>query len=307
MLAHVVAFPTNTAGTNCSQAQLSKTIGSMWRSEKAEVQCFFYELARARLEEHRRLYPDYKFRPTVTQKAKDARIARRGKKLPALSAAHKAKAEGRSPASANAKKSAPASKRQLSPEPSSDEEQDDQHDRHYPQQRAASPAMTAPPSPTLADLPSSRISRPLAMPYEHSRSMSFASTCPSTSPMSFRTSHEIDYFGSDASSTRSNDGLASPSLHSVLSDEEPCPAMLPSASTFSDASAASSSSSWEEIQLPESEFAFELERHGLASLVDHAKQGGAIGIGGGAGVGSSWLEHCASSAAPASLGLAAWL
>ncbi|KDN52303.1 hypothetical protein K437DRAFT_266676 [Tilletiaria anomala UBC 951] len=68
------------------QAALSKALGQMWKSEDEPIRTYFFAESSRKADEHRAMYPDYKFKPTLTPKAKLARLARRGAKLPQLDA-----------------------------------------------------------------------------------------------------------------------------------------------------------------------------------------------------------------------------
>ncbi|CEH18575.1 High mobility group box domain [Ceraceosorus bombacis] len=66
------------AHKNPRQGDLSKRLASSWQNEKPQVRQYYYQLAEQRKEEHRRMFPDYKFAPRVTaklQKSRDDRAA----------------------------------------------------------------------------------------------------------------------------------------------------------------------------------------------------------------------------------------
>ncbi|PWN27243.1 hypothetical protein BDZ90DRAFT_188867 [Jaminaea rosea] len=76
-------FSTSTAATSSSTASSSTTpnvstlIAQLWATEPPQVKESFHALAREKEEEHKRLWPDYKYKPSVTDKAKRARARRR--------------------------------------------------------------------------------------------------------------------------------------------------------------------------------------------------------------------------------------
>ncbi|CAD6948713.1 unnamed protein product [Tilletia laevis] len=87
------------------QAEMSKNLGELWRTEPKEVKDFYYELAEKKRAEHEETHPGYKYKPRKTEKSVAARMARRktfrlmtGSVLPESSAsAAAAAASGGSP------------------------------------------------------------------------------------------------------------------------------------------------------------------------------------------------------------------
>ncbi|CAD6925705.1 unnamed protein product [Tilletia laevis] len=59
------------------QAEMSKNLGELWRTEPKEVKDFYYELAEKKRAEHEATHPGYKYKPRKTEKSVAARMARR--------------------------------------------------------------------------------------------------------------------------------------------------------------------------------------------------------------------------------------
>lgn len=56
---------------------ISTLLAQMWRSEPEEVKASFHDLAKTKEEEHKKMFPDYKYRPKETEKSRAARERRR--------------------------------------------------------------------------------------------------------------------------------------------------------------------------------------------------------------------------------------
>ncbi|RKP25010.1 high mobility group box domain-containing protein, partial [Syncephalis pseudoplumigaleata] len=50
-------------GSRCNNKYISKIIAEMWKREPAHVKEYYKKKADLGLEQHKKLYPDYKYRP----------------------------------------------------------------------------------------------------------------------------------------------------------------------------------------------------------------------------------------------------